>query len=422
MKEKQSMKIIKTIALVTALSLLGDSMLYIVLPLYWEQAGLDALWQVGVLLSINRFVRLPAAPIVGWLYHRISLRTGLFIATLLGGLSTLGYGLFHGFIAWLILRCLWGIAWSFFRIGGLTSISFYSDENEVGKAMGTYNGLFRLGSLFGMLLGGIFVPVIGLKLTAMIFGILSLLSFPLILYAFERKKAKPADKKVSTKVKIFSLREIRNKQKIVLIYASGFFITFLIQGVLTSTLSSVIDYHYGEIVKVFHFILSAALLSGILQSCRWVWEPFLARRIGIWSDGKIGRIPLFVFFLAATGMLYGMVLYDSSVILWIIITLLVMVGTTAITTLIDSIAIEYLKSSAVTFITLYTVIQDVGAAAGPFIGYMVIELEAGFLYLYLGGAGIFIILAFCWLLLYLKDNKSKLGKLTLKGNIITLCK
>jgi len=208
----------------------------------------------------------------------------------------------------------------------------------------------------------------------------------------------------------------------VLIYASGFFITFLIQGVLTSTLSSVIDYHYGEIVKVFHFILSAALLSGIIQSCRWVWEPFLARRIGIWSDGKIGRIPLFVFFLAATGMLYGMVLYDSSVILWIIITLLVMVGTTAITTLIDSIAIEYLKSSAVTFITLYTVIQDVGAAAGPFIGYMVIELEAGFLYLYLGGAGIFIILAFCWLLLYLKDNKSKLGKLTLKGNIITLCK
>lgn len=58
-KEGKRHSNIVTIALVTAFCLLGDSMLYIALPIYWEEAGLDALWQVGILLAINRFVRLP---------------------------------------------------------------------------------------------------------------------------------------------------------------------------------------------------------------------------------------------------------------------------------------------------------------------------------------------------------------------------
>ena len=50
---------IRIVGIVTALTLFGDSMLYIVLPVYWKEAGLDALWQVGVLLSVNRLVRSP---------------------------------------------------------------------------------------------------------------------------------------------------------------------------------------------------------------------------------------------------------------------------------------------------------------------------------------------------------------------------
>lgn len=39
---------VTVIAIVTALCLLGDSMLYIVLPIYWKEAGLTALWEVGL--------------------------------------------------------------------------------------------------------------------------------------------------------------------------------------------------------------------------------------------------------------------------------------------------------------------------------------------------------------------------------------
>ncbi|MDF2036205.1 hypothetical protein P2R12_04265 [Cytobacillus oceanisediminis] len=105
-KNQLSSKPIIIVAIVTALSLLGDSMLYIALPIYWESAGLDSIWQVGVLLSINRFIRLPFNPLAGWMYKHISLKAGLIIAVLLGGFTTIGYGVFEGFAAWVILRAL----------------------------------------------------------------------------------------------------------------------------------------------------------------------------------------------------------------------------------------------------------------------------------------------------------------------------
>lgn len=97
---------IKIVSIVTALSLVGDSMLYITLPIFWKEAGLSSLWQVGFLLSINRFVRLPANPLIGWLYNRISLKSGLIFAIIIGSISTLGCGVVKGFLGWIILRSL----------------------------------------------------------------------------------------------------------------------------------------------------------------------------------------------------------------------------------------------------------------------------------------------------------------------------
>jgi len=79
--EQRSSRPIVVVALATALCLTGDSMLYIALPIYWHEVGLEALWQVGVLLSVNRLIRLPFNPLIGWLYQRISLRAGLLLAT-----------------------------------------------------------------------------------------------------------------------------------------------------------------------------------------------------------------------------------------------------------------------------------------------------------------------------------------------------
>lgn len=50
---------VTVIAIVTALCLLGDSMLYIVLPIYWKEAGLTAF---GRLASSFRSTGLSACP------------------------------------------------------------------------------------------------------------------------------------------------------------------------------------------------------------------------------------------------------------------------------------------------------------------------------------------------------------------------
>ncbi|PZE20620.1 hypothetical protein CBW46_012700 [Paenibacillus xerothermodurans] len=39
------------------------------LPTPWDEIGLASLWEVGILLSVYRFVRMPLNPIVSWIYR-----------------------------------------------------------------------------------------------------------------------------------------------------------------------------------------------------------------------------------------------------------------------------------------------------------------------------------------------------------------
>lgn len=147
MNRERASRQVTLIALITAACLIGDSMLYIVLPVHFAAAGLDSLWQVGVILSVNRLVRLPLNPAVGWLYRHISDRTGLLVATVLATLTTLGYAVATGFVMWLLLRCLWGLSWTLLRLGGFYCVLNVSSESDRGYFMGLYNGCTGWGSL-----------------------------------------------------------------------------------------------------------------------------------------------------------------------------------------------------------------------------------------------------------------------------------
>lgn len=408
--EPHCTKVIVMVALATALSLLGDSMLYIVLPIYWKEAGLDSIWQVGILLSINRIIRLPFNPFVGWLYQRIPLKTGLILAIILGSITTLGYGIAYSFWVWLVLRGLWGIAWSFFRIGGLTSIVYFANDNNRGKLMGLYNGLFRLGSLFGMLLGGILVPIVGLKFVSIFFGCISLIGILFVIEPLKTRLTKQAieERKIEGRKLICSSLKYK-----ILVVGSGFFITLLFQGIFTSTLSAMIVHYYGQNITLFGVIISVTFLSGVIQAIRWMWEPYLGSKFGDWSDGERGRLPLYISSLVFGGVTFGIISSHVSLIIWFTVTLLIMLGATALTTLTDALASDIAKvSNAVSFLTVYSIFQDIGAAAGPVIGYALWMLNGGFIYLYWGGSIILLALALIWFLVYINgitkvDRNSK---------------
>lgn len=382
------------VALATALCLTGDSMLYIALPIYWPDVGLDSLWQVGVLLSVNRLIRLPFNALIGALYRRISLKTGLLLAVVLGVITTLGYSLANSFVAWLALRTLWGVAWSFFRIGGMSTVVYSAAEGGRGRAMGLYNGLYRLGSLGGMLIGGLLVPLYGLPALAAGFGIASLLGIPLLLLAF---RLPPGHGQAAAGAATVAHGEALLGAFWKRVVLSGFCIALLIQGVLAATLSALIEHYYGTQIDLFGLLLSVTALSGLLQAARWSWETWLAGRIGHWSDGSGGRLPLLIGALALAALGFAGLGSGLPLGLWLPICLLVMLLCTALTTLNDALAADAARrGDVVRAMTRYSIAQDLGAALGPVLAFLLVELPGGFAWLYGACAVLLAALAGLW--------------------------
>ncbi len=109
------------------------SVIYIVLPLYAASFGLDA-FLVGVLLSVNRVVRILGYGWVGPLARRFGANMLTATACLLAALTTIAYGLAGSFVVLFIARCIWGASWG---VLNLTMTAYaYGDGRGAGKRIG----------------------------------------------------------------------------------------------------------------------------------------------------------------------------------------------------------------------------------------------------------------------------------------------
>ena len=371
MAKDQASRQVVVLSLITAACLIGDSMLYIVLPVHFAEAGLGSLWEVGIILSVNRLVRLPLNPAVGWLYRRISDRTGIFIATVLATLTTFGYAFADGFAAWLFLRCLWGVAWTLLRLGGFYCILGVSSNGDRGYFMGLYNGLYRTGSLVGMLLGGIFADRLGFPFTAMLFGACTAVTIALGLVFVPGGSGGVPEGTAS------SMGEWRWKDGTVLwVMATGLVVALIYQGLYAATLSRLIQSHFGGDVVLFGAAVGAATFGGALQALRWGWEPWLAPWFGRLSDRRFGRRSMMTASLGAGAAAFGLAACSLSLPLWIAVLLLSQLVGTALTTVADSVASDTaaLRGGRV-FMMWYSFAVDLGAAIGPVVAYLINDLQ-----------------------------------------------
>lgn len=380
------------VSIATAISLIGDSMLYVVLPIYWEQAGLHSLWEVGILLSINRFVRLPLNPLIGWLYSRITLRTGLLLALAVAALTTLGYAAASGFAMWFALRVLWGAAWSFIRMGGYFTVIEHSENRNRGHHMGRYNGISRLGSLFGMLLGGVLASALGLQAVSLIFGLLGAAGFLFLLIRMPTDKTKPGTDKVKS-----GLREAAAHLRtgsVLALLVSGLTVSMLFAG-LHATLGLVIARNYGDAVLLPGLVvLEAAAFSGVLLAMRYSWDFAMSGWFGRKSDQAASRRAPTIVALAVCGIAYGLMPWHVPVYIWIAIVMLAMAASTALNTFLDATASDTAKStSTVAVMTAYAVSTDLGAALGPAVSLWIIGLTGALDSVYIGMAAIFLAIA-----------------------------
>ena len=157
-------RILFPLGLGTALSLMGDATLYTVLPTHTVEAGV-VLSQVGIILSVNRAIRVFLNGPAGIVYDK-SPRRRLFVSALfVGALSTAVYAATKGFWPLLVGRLLWGLAWSGIWVGGATVIMDVTTLSDRGRWSGLYQTWFFLGAALGAFAGGLLTDKVGYTTT-----------------------------------------------------------------------------------------------------------------------------------------------------------------------------------------------------------------------------------------------------------------
>ena len=395
---------ISILAIITALCLLGDSMLYIVLPVYYQQVGLSSLWEVGIVLSVNRLVRLPLNPLIGWFYNHISERTGILIAVALAVLTTIAYGWLPGLVWWIVARCLWGVAWTLLRLGALFSILRVSTTENRGQLTGKYNGLYRLGSLGGMLLGGLLADQIGFQNTVLIFGAVTACAGFLAFSRLPKSMATSETTVTKQRSVIRAFAELVGQPHVLWIMASGAAVAFVTQGVIASTLSRLIDTHTNGDITIWGMMLGAATLAGFFQALRWSWEPWLAPFVGQLSDQRFTRTGMMyaAFGVGAAGML--LLALSLPLFLWFLCLLIVQLIATILNTVTEALASDTAsKNGGRALLMSFALMVDVGAAIGPLVAYFM-NAYWGINSVYLLCALLFLVLCLKW---YFYQRKTK---------------
>jgi MFS family permease len=356
---------IYAMALITAVCLFGDSMLYVALPTHYHEVGISSLIEVGVLLSINRLVRLPLNPLIGLLYRRITPRQGIVMAVILAGFTTLAYGVVKGFWIWVIVRAVWGLAWSFFKLGAFLLIIELSTEGNRGNLMGKYNGLYRLGSLVGMLGGGFFADQFGIERVSLVFGVAAFLAIPVTI-----RHIPASHGALHHQPKRVSHQRRWSDGRVVRMLVSGLFISMALDGLLTATLSHTIATRHPTVVTWLSITMGASTLAGTMQATRWFLGPWLSPWIGRLSDGRWGRARILAVTLAVATVLMAAIPVRLPFGIWLALIFTLLLVSSLVTTLSDAVASDSASTtSAVAVMTTYAMALDVGAAIGPTLGY-----------------------------------------------------
>ncbi len=398
------------IALGTGLSLIGDTSLYAVLPTHTVEAGVT-LAGVGILLSMNRFIRLFFNGPIGWLYDRWP-RRYLFVTSLfVGALSTAIYALTLGFWPLLAGRLLWGLAWSGIWIGGNTIIMDISTPQTRGRWIGIYQTSFFLGASGGAILGGLLTDWLGYHQALGIGALLTLLGAFIALIFLPETRAKISDEfPLEDQPDTLSNRETQPNSPVQdlpsptrwaeLSSAMGLLGVnrLVIPGILLPTFGLFVAQQMGDSVQVGAFSLGVATLTGFALGANALISMVSTPLAGSLSDRASSRWPV-----AAGGLVPGIAGFvllatASPLSLFLGLPLSAITGgsnQSVSTALVGDLSSEQRQGRRLGI--LFTV-GDLASAIGPPLAYALIPLIGlSVLYLLSGGIfGLMLVVALWW--------------------------
>ncbi|MFQ5944297.1 MAG: MFS transporter [Anaerolineales bacterium] len=276
------------------LSLLGDNTLYTVLPdpTIWSRVGLTLAW-VGILLGVNRIVRVIFNTGAGVLYDRLPRRRLLVGALALGAICNVIYAIAFGPAPFLLGRVLWGAAWSGLWIGGNTVVLDVSTEATRGRNSGRFQMWFFIGVAIGALAGGAFTDLFGFRgglwVSAAITGAAA------ALWYFKLPETRPADDGMASPVlgwREFPIRE--SVPAAVPVMA----VRFVFAGVMAATTILWLERLVGREFELARIVVPLATLTGTFSAVRMLTSIVGAPLAGRASDRLGRRWPVMVVGLA----------------------------------------------------------------------------------------------------------------------------
>jgi len=158
---------------VIGLGLLGDTLIYAVLPLYHAEWGIS-LAMVGVLLSLNRWTRLLANSAVAVIGEHLGARKLMIAAAIGSAVSTTCYGLDGGEALQIAARILWGISFAALNLGSLAYA--VADRANAGKRVGASRGMIGVIQASCFVGGALLVLQIGPRNVFLVLGALTVLA------------------------------------------------------------------------------------------------------------------------------------------------------------------------------------------------------------------------------------------------------
>jgi MFS family permease len=362
------------IAAATALSLLGDVTLYTVLPSHYSLIGLTPL-QVGILLSVHRWVRLVSNRLAERCYRVFPVILCLAPAYLLASLATLSYGYFQVFFILFFARILWGISFSFIRQAGIMTVTVSSSDSRLGKSMGLFRSISLTGWLSGTLLGGFGCDYFGWTVTLVAFGIISMGAVPFSIWSQKDIRHVPLSSTTAGAAAV--------NLKLML---CGFTMGIVGFGLIISTFGLIVKQHIGLSANFLGYSFGVASTTGMVLALRWSLDILGSPVLGALAD-RIGRkrfLPV-VFIAGAMALVLATLPFD---IYWLIGCIMIMFSCS---TLLGILIATWAGKEGGKAIADYATGMDFGMALGPLIGWSIVHFSLPTYLIFLTGAVFYIL-------------------------------
>ena len=335
-------------ALALAFASVGDAFLYPFLPVNFVDVGVPLAW-VGVLLSINRFIRIVSNSLMVHAFGKYGLRSIMVVAVSLAITSTLGYGLAKGIIAWVMFRIAWGLAFSAMRIG---TIGYALQNQRRGLALGLSRGLQEAGPMVALFLAPLLLKNFE---TRTIFYLLGCLSLPALYFAYKLPRQNDHTELVEKKAFPGWPSTLNS---ITLVSAT------VIDGIVVVVLG-VLFLHNRSQIDVVTGTTLAAIYLGYRRLCLVVLSP-----TGGWIADRIGLQRIY-------NLTMVMVIFGLIIILfgWIAAGAVILFTFYSINAAITPGLVSTNESHSLAAVAENATWRDIGAAVGTLVGGFLISSE-----------------------------------------------